>query len=122
VMKRREGAEPDAFVAWSYPPDTFGLTEQAQIEDLEVGAFYTAVATSFPGYGGRFGAAANGILGAGGVNPDVRGVPGLCRRPYGGRRRRPRLLGLGHDLCLAADPAAGHRGRRRSTARRCRRI
>ncbi|MFT5062026.1 MAG: branched-chain amino acid transport system substrate-binding protein [Sulfitobacter sp.] len=70
VIKAAKAAEPDAFVAWSYPPDTFGLTEQAMIENLDVQAFYTAVATPFPGYGARFGAAANGNLGAGGVNPD----------------------------------------------------
>ncbi|MBV0910913.1 amino acid ABC transporter substrate-binding protein [Anianabacter salinae] len=70
VMKAAKAAEPDAFVAWSYPPDTFALTEQAIIEDLDVQAFYTAVATPFPAYGARFGAAANGNLGAGGVNPD----------------------------------------------------
>jgi len=70
VMKAAKAAEPDAFVAWSYPPDTFALTEQAIIEDLDVDAFYTAVATPFPGYGARFGASANGNLGAGGVNPD----------------------------------------------------
>lgn len=70
VMKAAKAAEPDAFVAWSYPPDTFALTEQAIIEDLDVQAFYTAVATPFPAYGGRFGSAANGNLGAGGVNPD----------------------------------------------------
>ena len=42
VIKAAKAAEPDAFVAWSYPPDTFGLTEQAMIEDLQVKAFYTA--------------------------------------------------------------------------------
>ena len=70
VMKAAKAAAPNAFVAWSYPPDTFGLTEQAVIEDLQVEAYYTAVATCFPAFGGRFGAAAEGILGAGGVNPD----------------------------------------------------
>lgn len=70
VVKAAAAAEPDAFVAWSYPPDTFGLTEQAIIENLDVKAFYTAVATPFPAYGGRFGAAAEGVLGAGGVNPE----------------------------------------------------
>jgi len=69
VIKGAAAANPDAFVAWSYPPDTFGLTEQAMIENLDVKAFYTAVATAFPGYGARFGAAAQGVLGAGGVNP-----------------------------------------------------
>jgi branched-chain amino acid transport system substrate-binding protein len=70
VVKAAKAAAPNAFVAWSYPPDTFGLTEQAIIEDLQVEAYYTAVATCFPAFGGRFGAAAEGILGAGGVNPD----------------------------------------------------
>lgn len=70
VINGAAAAEPDAFVAWSYPPDTFGLTEQAMIAGLDVDAFYTAVATPFPGYGARFGAAAEGVLGAGGVNPD----------------------------------------------------
>ncbi|MCC1491327.1 amino acid ABC transporter substrate-binding protein [Cognatishimia sp. F0-27] len=70
VMKAAKAAQPNAFVAWSYPPDTFGLTEQAIIEDLQVEAYYTAVATCFPAFGNRFGAAANGILGAGGSNPD----------------------------------------------------
>lgn len=70
VIKAAKAAQPDAFVAWSYPPDTFGLTEQAMIEDLNVKAYYTAVATCFPAFGDRFGAAANNILGAGGANPD----------------------------------------------------
>ncbi len=70
VIKGAKAAEPNAFIAWSYPPDTFGLTEQAIIEDLQVDAYYTAVATCFPAFGGRFGAQAEGILGAGGVNPD----------------------------------------------------
>lgn len=70
VVKGAKAAEPNAFVAWSYPPDTFGLTEQAVIEDLQVEAYYTAVATCFPAFGARFGAQAEGILGAGGVDPD----------------------------------------------------
>jgi len=70
VVKAAKDANPDAFVAWSYPPDTFGLTEQAMIEGLDTKVFFTAVATSFPAYGERFGEAAEGILGVGGVNAD----------------------------------------------------
>lgn len=70
IMKAAKAANPDAFVAWSYPPDTLGLTEQAMIEDLQVGAFYTAVATAFPLYIGKFGDAAEGVLGIGGVNTE----------------------------------------------------
>ena len=70
VVKAASAADPDAFVAWSYPPDTFGLTEQAMIEGMDVPFFYTAVATSFPAYAARFGAAAENVFGAGGVYAD----------------------------------------------------
>ncbi|MDU8944671.1 amino acid ABC transporter substrate-binding protein [Ovoidimarina sediminis] len=70
VINGAKDSNPDAFVAWSYPPDTFALTEQAQIAGLAPKAFYTAVATAFPAYAGRFGAAAEGVLGAGGVFAD----------------------------------------------------
>jgi branched-chain amino acid transport system substrate-binding protein len=70
VVKGAIASEPDAFVAWSYPPDTFALTEQAIIEDMQVGAFYTAVATAFPAYAGKFGGAIENNLGAGGVTPE----------------------------------------------------
>lgn len=70
VINGAKDSNPDAFVAFSYPPDTFGLTEQAKIAGLAPKAFYTAVATAFPAYGGRFGAAAEGVLGAGGIHAD----------------------------------------------------
>ncbi|MEL0160719.1 MAG: amino acid ABC transporter substrate-binding protein [Deltaproteobacteria bacterium] len=70
IMKGAKASNPDAFIAWSYPPDTFGLTKEAITENLDVKIFYTAVASSFPAYGGAFGPAANNTLGAGGVNPD----------------------------------------------------
>jgi branched-chain amino acid transport system substrate-binding protein len=43
VIKAAKSTSPDAFVAWSYPPDTFGLAEQAKIEGLNV---KTATASS----------------------------------------------------------------------------
>lgn len=70
VVKGAKAANPDAFVAWSYPPDTFALTEQSKIEGLNVKAYYTAVATAFPAYGGKFGKSIEGHLGAGGVNTE----------------------------------------------------
>jgi len=70
VVKGAKAAAPDSFLAWSYPPDTFGLTEQAMIEDLDVKVYYNAVATAFPAYGGKFGAAAENVLGTGGVHAD----------------------------------------------------
>lgn len=74
IVKGAKATNPDAFVAWSYPPDTFGITEQAKIENFQVKAFYSAVATAFPAYAGKFGASINNHLGAGGVNP---GTPAM---------------------------------------------
>jgi branched-chain amino acid transport system substrate-binding protein len=80
VMKAVKAATPDAFVAFSYPPDTFALTEQAMVEDLQVGAFYTAVATAFPSYAARFGDSIEGVLGIGGVHAESEAFQDYARR------------------------------------------
>ena len=70
VMKGAKESGAKAFVAWSYPPDSFGLAEQAIIEDLDVSVYYSAVATSFPAFGDAYGNKINNVLGAGGTNVD----------------------------------------------------
>ena len=70
VVKGAKETGARAFVAWSYPPDSFGLAEQAIIEDLDVSVYYSAVATSFPAFSGAFGGKINNVLGAGGTNVD----------------------------------------------------
>jgi branched-chain amino acid transport system substrate-binding protein len=74
VIKAAKAANPDAFVAWSYPPDTFVLTEQAKIEGLPVKAYYSAVGTDFEGFYQKFGSAAENILGPSGAKdtPEIR--------------------------------------------------
>jgi branched-chain amino acid transport system substrate-binding protein len=67
VIKAAQAATPDAFVAWSYPPDTFGLADAAKIEGLNVKAYYCAVGCAFQGFSQKNGPAAENILGAGGV-------------------------------------------------------
>jgi branched-chain amino acid transport system substrate-binding protein len=73
VIKAAKAANPDAFVAWSYPPDTFGLADASKIEALNVKAYYSAVGCAFQGFGQKNGAAAENILGAGGVisSPEI---------------------------------------------------
>ena len=73
VIKAAKAANPDAFVAWSYPPDTFALAEQAKIEGLDVKAFYSAVAVAFPSYYAKYGKSVENVLGAGGLvdTPEV---------------------------------------------------
>jgi len=70
VMKGAKDAGADSFVAWSYPPDTFALAEQAIIEDLDAKVYYSAVATSFPSFSKAYGDKINNVLGAGGTNVD----------------------------------------------------
>ena len=74
VIKAAKAANPDAFVAWSYPPDTFGLADAAKIEGLNVKAYYSAVGCAFQGFSLKNGAAAENVLGAGGVidSPEIR--------------------------------------------------
>jgi branched-chain amino acid transport system substrate-binding protein len=77
VMKGAKATKPDAFVAWSYPPDTFALTELAKIEGLNVKAYYSAVATCFPAFAGKFGSSIDHVLGAGGINPQAPEMAGF---------------------------------------------
>jgi branched-chain amino acid transport system substrate-binding protein len=74
VIKAAKAANPDAFVAWSYPPDTFGLADASKIEGLNVKAYYSAVGCAFQGFSLKNGAAAENVLGAGGVvdTPEIR--------------------------------------------------
>jgi branched-chain amino acid transport system substrate-binding protein len=66
------GAE--AFVAMSYPPDTFMLTEQCQIVNYNPKFMYVAIGGVFPTYKGKFGDKVNGILAYGGVDWNGPGV------------------------------------------------
>ncbi len=53
VIKGAKATNPDAFIAWSYPPDTFGLTEQAKIENFNVRVYFNGIGCAFPGYSGK---------------------------------------------------------------------
>ena len=92
VIKAAKAANPDAFVAWSYPPDTFGLADAAKIEALSVKAYYCAVGCAFQGFSQKNGAAAENILGAGGV-VELAGDPRVLQAAQGSHRCRRRLLG-----------------------------
>jgi branched-chain amino acid transport system substrate-binding protein len=71
IINAAKASGADTFVAFSYPPDTFGLSGTAAALAYNPPAFYTAVGTAFPVYkdvimkGNE-----EGVLGIGGVNPD----------------------------------------------------
>ena len=69
VIRAAKATNPDAFIAYSYPPDTFGLTDQAKIENLNVKVYYNGIGCAFAGFAGKYGSAAENVIGFGGV-PD----------------------------------------------------
>lgn len=74
VIKDAMATNPDAFLAFSYPPDTFGLTDAAKVVGFNPKVFFVGVGTAFPGFKGKFGANAEGIMGIGASNPDLEGI------------------------------------------------
>jgi branched-chain amino acid transport system substrate-binding protein len=53
---------PDAFFGFSYPSDTFMVTEQSHVLGFSPPVYYTGVGTPFPAYAAKFGAKKNGVL------------------------------------------------------------
>lgn len=74
VLSEIKSKNPDAFVALSYPPDTFLITGQAKELGFNPKLFYAAVGTAFPAYRDRMGAAAEGVMGLGTWNPKMGGA------------------------------------------------
>ena len=62
LIREAMATNPDAFLAFSYPPDTFMLTEQMQIVGFNPQIMYVAIGGVFPTYKGKFGNKVNGIL------------------------------------------------------------
>lgn len=74
VLKDAQAANPDVLLAFSYPPDTFAITDTAKVIGFNPKAFFVGVGTAFPMYKGKFGANAEGVLGIGGSDASLPGV------------------------------------------------
>lgn len=68
LLKEAKAANVDAFIAHSYVPDTMLLPEQAKMVDFNPKLFYVALATAWPAFKAKFGAATEGVMGPGGWN------------------------------------------------------
>jgi branched-chain amino acid transport system substrate-binding protein len=80
MVNEVKALNPDIFIAFSYPPDTLGLTEQARIAGFNPKIFYTGVGTAFPLFKGKFGANTEGVMGIGGWNGDSPAIKGYLAR------------------------------------------
>jgi branched-chain amino acid transport system substrate-binding protein len=74
LVREAMAASPDAFVAMSYPPDTFMLPEQCKIVGFNPQIMYVAIGGVFPGFKGKYGDNVNGILVYGGLDPKGPGM------------------------------------------------
>jgi branched-chain amino acid transport system substrate-binding protein len=79
-IKEAKASGADTFMAYSYPPDTFMLTNTAITQSYNPKVFYTAVGTAFAAYGANFKDKANGVLGIGGWDPTVPGAQEYVQR------------------------------------------
>ncbi|TDK32174.1 twin-arginine translocation pathway signal protein [Rhizobium deserti] len=69
MINEAKSSGADAFVAFSYPPETFALTQQAQVASFSPKILYLGVGTGFPIYGKNNGENATGIMSLGGIDP-----------------------------------------------------
>jgi branched-chain amino acid transport system substrate-binding protein len=69
---QRSGA--DTFVAFSYPPDTFALTEQAKVASYAPKVMFLGVGVFFSMYPQKFGPGVEGITSLGGWAPNNKAV------------------------------------------------
>ena len=70
IMSEAQGSGADSFVAFSYPPGSFGMTKTAQSMGYNPKAFYISVGGAFPIYPGIADGKAEGVMAIGGVNAD----------------------------------------------------
>ncbi len=74
VLKDAQAANPDVLLAFSYPPDTFAITDTAKVINFNPKAMFLGVGTAFPGYKGKFGASTEGVMGIGGSDANLKGI------------------------------------------------
>ena len=70
LLNEVKAQNPDVFIAFSYPPDTFLLSDQARVIGLNPTVFFTGIGTQFPGFRAKYGAGAEGQMGLGGIDGD----------------------------------------------------
>ncbi|MBE9635649.1 amino acid ABC transporter substrate-binding protein [Salipiger mangrovisoli] len=70
ILNEVQGSGADSFVAFSYPPGSFGVTKQAMTTGFNPKVFYIGVGGAFPIYGKIAEGKQEGVMSIGGVNAD----------------------------------------------------
>lgn len=72
LLKQIKAADVDALLAFTYPAETFLITQQAKAIGLNPKLFYMSIGTAFAAYRETFGARMiEGVMGTGAWNPKV---------------------------------------------------
>ena len=80
MLNYYERYQPDIMIAFSYPPDTFMLTEQSIANDFNPKFKFLSVGVAFPSFKGKFADKANGTFGLGAWDPNGPGVKEYVER------------------------------------------
>lgn len=88
---QRSGA--DTFIAFSYPPDTVAINDQAKVASFAPKVMFTGVGTGFPLFPQRFGANVEGIMSLGGWDPNNAGTVEYRKRHVAMHGRDPDYWG-----------------------------
>lgn len=70
IMSEVQGSGADSFVAFSYPPGSFGMTKTAQSIGYNPKVFYISVGGAFPIYPGVSNGKPEGVMAIGGVDAE----------------------------------------------------
>ena len=89
LLKDAMAAAPDIFAAFSYPPDTLGITDTAKVLGFNPKVFFVGVGTAFPVFKQRFAQNAEGVLGIGGWNADSPALKDYFKRHVEALGREP---------------------------------
>lgn len=80
VMNEAKASGADSFVAFSYPPDSFGMTKTAQSIGYNPKVFYIGVGGAFPIFPGVADGKAEGVMSIGGVNAAAPAIQDYFKR------------------------------------------
>lgn len=80
IVNEAQASGADSFVAFSYPPGTFGVTKQAQVAGFNPKVFYAGVGGAFPVYKKMNGENVAGVMSLGGVDVSSPAVADYFKR------------------------------------------
>jgi branched-chain amino acid transport system substrate-binding protein len=79
-IKEAKASGADTFIAYSYPPDTFMLTNTAVTQGYNPKVFHVGVGAAFAPFGANLKEKAQGVMGLGGWDPTHAGAQDYVKR------------------------------------------